>query len=76
MTGATMASKTPVEKASRLRARQRLRGLIAGWLETRTGWGKFFARPAQIKAAAKKMEQANRIPKPVADLIMKEFARV
>lgn len=73
MTGGAM-SKTPAEKKARILARKRLRDLIAGYLETRTRWGKFFARPAQIKAAAKKMEQANRIPAPVAALLQQRAA--
>ena len=63
-------AKTAEEKAARLKARRRLRHLIEGWLETRTLWGKVFARQGQLKAAAKKMEQANRIPAPVAALLV------
>jgi hypothetical protein len=46
--------------------RIRIRKLIANYLETCTAWGKYFARPSQIVAAAKKMQMAGRIPYPVA----------
>ena len=63
--------ETTGSKYDRIAARKRLRDLITGYLETRTYWGKFLARPAQIKAEAKKMEQANRIPLAVAALLKK-----
>ena len=43
---------------------------VGSYLETSTQWGKFRARPSQIRAAAKRMVDAGRIPKPVADALL------
>ena len=47
--------------------KQLLCQIVGSYLETSTQWGKFRARPSQIRAAAKRMVDAGRIPKPVAD---------
>ncbi len=50
--------------------KQLLCQIVGGYLETSTTWGKRYARPSQIGAAAKRMVDAGRIPKPVADALL------
>jgi hypothetical protein len=57
-----MSSLTRAKKERR----QAMRDFIASYLEQRTYWGKFMARPSQVRAAAKKMQMCRRIPYEVA----------
>ena len=50
--------------------KQLLCQIVGSYLETSTVWGKRYARPSQIGAAAKRMVDAGRIPKPVADALL------
>jgi hypothetical protein len=56
-----MALKKP-EKDRRVA----LRAFIVSYLEQRTVWGKYHARPSQLRAAAKQLERSRRIPYEVA----------
>lgn len=44
--------------------------IVGSYLETSTAWGKRYARPSQVRAAAKRMVEARRIPKAVADALL------
>ena len=52
--------------------KQLLCQIVGSHLETSTtwGWGKRYARPSQVRAAAKRMVEARRIPKAVADALL------
>ena len=40
--------------------------IVGSYLETSTHWGRYRARPSQVRAAAKRMVDAGRIPEIVA----------
>jgi hypothetical protein len=46
--------------------KQLLCTIVGSYLETSTRWGRFYARPSQVRAAAKRMVDAGRIPMAVA----------
>ena len=50
--------------------KQLLCQIVGSYLETSTTWGKRYARPSQVRAAAKRMVEARRIPKAVADALL------
>ncbi len=50
--------------------KQLLCQIVGSYLETSTVWGKRYARPSQVRAAAKRMVEARRIPKAVADALL------
>ena len=63
-----------LDKARRRVARKNLRLLIEAYLrdESAMRWG---SRPAQIRAAAKKMADAGKIPAPLAHRIKERLAQ-
>lgn len=50
--------------------KQLLCQIVGSYLETSTVWGKRYARPSQVRAAAKRTVEAGRIPKAVADALL------
>lgn len=49
-----------------MRSKQFLCQIVGSYLETSTHWGRYRARPSQVRAAAKRMVDAGRIPVAVA----------
>ncbi len=50
--------------------KQLLCQIVGSYLETSTVLGKRYARPSQVRAAAKRTVEARRIPKAVADALL------
>ena len=50
--------------------KQLLCQIVGSYLETSTHWGRYRTRPSQVRAAAKRMVEARRIPKAVADALL------
>ena len=44
--------------------------IVGSYLEASTAWGKRYARPSQVRAAAKRMVDAGRIPAAVASALL------
>lgn len=49
--------------------KQLMCAIVGSYLETSTHWGRYRARPSQVRAAAKRMVDAGRIPAAVASAL-------